>query len=81
MNDKRNMIRIELNLKKLDKERFVQGKHGTYIDLMLIPTPNNRFGSTHMIVHNLKKEERKPSEYLPPVGSATEFTGDVPLAA
>ena len=79
MNDKANMIRVELNLKKLDKERFIQGKAGTYCDLMLIPSPNNKFGSTHMVVHNLRKGERSPSEYRPPVGSATEFTGDSPL--
>lgn len=81
MKDKANMIRVELNLKKLDKNRFIEGKNGTYCDLMLIPTPNNRFGSTHMIVHNLKKDERMPKDYRPPVGSATEFTGDVPTPA
>ena len=81
MKDKGNLIRVELNLKKLDKDRFIEGRNGTYIDLMLIPTPNARFGTTHMIVHNLKKDERMPSEYRKPVGSATEFTGEIPIEA
>jgi len=76
-----NMIRIELNLKKLDKDRLIKGKNGTYIDLLLVPSPNNTFGSTHMIVHNLKKDERTRDQYRPPVGSATEFFGDLPQAA
>ena len=71
-----NIITLKIDVKKLDKSRFFQGKEDKdghtplYADLVLIPRKEvGRFGDTHMVKQSKKKDEKVE---LPIIGSATE---------
>ena len=53
------MISIKLDVNKIDKNRLFKGKQGTYLDAVLIETPNNQYGDDYMIVQSVSKEERE----------------------
>lgn len=52
------MISINLDVTKINKERLYKGVKGTYLDAILIPTPNSEYGD-YMIVESISKEERE----------------------
>lgn len=52
------MITIKINVSKIDKARLFKGEKGTYLDAILIPTPNDKYGQDYMIVESISKEER-----------------------
>ena len=71
-----NLISVKIDVKKLDKSRFFQGKpdkdgHAPlYADIILIPRKEvGKFGDTHLVKQSKKKDD--PAE-LPILGSATE---------
>jgi hypothetical protein len=71
-----NIIRVKIDVKKLDKTRFFQGKpdrngHAPlYADLVLLPRREpGQYGDTHMVKQDKKKGETVD---LPIIGSATE---------
>ena len=51
----------KINLAKVEKSKlFVSDKTGAiYLDVVLIETPNNEYGNSHMIVQQTTKEERE----------------------
>ena len=51
------MITLNIDVMKIDKERLYKGKKGTYLDAVLIETPNSEYGD-YMIVQSISKEER-----------------------
>lgn len=63
------IITMGVNLSLLDKSKFIKGKKGTYVDLVLIPTPNSEYGS-HMVKQNSTKEDREAGKKLPILGNA-----------
>ena len=53
------MISLKIDVTKIDKSRLFKGEKGTYLDAVLIETPNNQYGDDYMIVQSVSKEERE----------------------
>jgi len=53
-----NMITGKIDVKKIDKAKLYVGEKGTYLDVVLIDTPNGQYGD-YMIVQQISKEERE----------------------
>jgi hypothetical protein len=53
-----NTITARIDVTKIEKERLYKGEKGTYLDIVLIPTPNAKYKQTHMVVQSVSKEER-----------------------
>ncbi len=51
------MIKFKLNCSKIDKTKLFKGEKGTYLDAVMIETPNSEYGD-YMIVQEVSKEER-----------------------
>ena len=71
-----NLITVKLDLRKLDKARFFEGKPDAnghrplYADLVLIARKElGKYGDTHLVKQSKKKDE---AVELPIIGSATE---------
>lgn len=52
-------ISINVNVEKIDKERFFQGKKGRYMDLVLFETPDSEYGD-YMVKQRGEKGEKMP---------------------
>jgi hypothetical protein len=52
------MITIRIDVMKIDKKRLYKGQKGTYLDMVLIETPQSEFGN-YMVVESITKEERE----------------------
>ncbi len=65
------MISINIDCKKIEKARLVPGKKGeSYLDMILIPTPNSQYGNDYMVVQSVSKEERERKVRGPILGNA-----------
>jgi len=54
-----NIIRLKIDVTKIDKSRLFRGKKGVYLDAVLIPLRQpSDFGDTHIITQDVSKEER-----------------------
>lgn len=67
-------ISLKINRDKIDPKRLFKGERGTYLDAVLIPTPNNEHGNDFMIVQGVSKEEREAGVKGPIIGNA-KFIG------
>ena len=47
----------KIDVKKIVKSKLYQGEKGTYLDIVLIETPDNKFGNDYMIVQSTEKDE------------------------
>lgn len=54
----RTMKTGKIDVTKIDKNRLFKGEKGTYLDIVLIPTPENQYGD-YMIVQSVTKEEKE----------------------
>jgi hypothetical protein len=52
-------ISINVNVEKVEKERFFKGKTGLYMDLVLFETPDSEYGD-YMVKQRGEKGERMP---------------------
>ena len=52
------MITGKIDVLKINKDRLYKGKKGTYLSIVLIPTPNSEYGD-YMIKENVSKEDRE----------------------
>lgn len=52
-------ISINVNVEKIDKERFFKGKKGRYMDLVLFETPESEYGD-YMVKQRGEKGEKMP---------------------
>ena len=52
------MISLKIDVTKIEKQRLFKGEKGTYLNCVLIETPNSEY-SDYMIVQNVPKEERE----------------------
>jgi hypothetical protein len=71
-----NTITLKIDVRKLDKSRFFEGKEDAtghrplYADLVLFPKRElGKYGDTHMIVQSKRKDE---DIKMPIIGNATE---------
>lgn len=53
------MITARIDVTKIDKARLYKGKKGTYLDIVLVDTPDDQYGNSHMVVQSVSKEERQ----------------------
>lgn len=67
------MIKVSINLDKINKDWFFQGKHGKMLDLTIIPKKTEF--SDYMIVQDIPKAIRaeNPDMRGPIVGNGKEF--------
>ena len=68
------VLKVKINVEKIDKTKLFNGKKGTYLDIILIPTPDNQYENTHMAVQGVTKEERE-------AGIRGEILGNAELAS
>ena len=52
------MITGKIDVMKINKDRLYKGEKGTYLSIVLIPTPNSEYGD-YMIKENVSKEDRE----------------------
>ena len=64
------MITGKINVKLIDKSKLYVGQKGTYLDIVLIPTPDNQYGDDYMIVQQVSKEERESGKRGAVLGNA-----------
>jgi hypothetical protein len=64
-------ISININIDKVDKERFFKGKKGRYLDLVLFETPESEYGD-YLVKQRGDKDEKMPilgnGKYFKPKG-------------
>lgn len=65
-------ITISINLSKLDKSYFYEGKNGKYLNLAMFPNRDGAgtYGDTHYVVQDIPKEARDRGERGAIVGNA-----------
>jgi hypothetical protein len=70
-------ISINVNVEKVDKERFFKGKKGRYMDLVLFETPESEYGD-YMVKQRGDKGEKMPilgnGKYFKPKDGAAAKT-------
>lgn len=71
------MITIKLNVLAIEKSRLFKGAKGTYLDAVLIETPQSQYGD-YMIVQSVTKEEREQGIKGPILGNA-KIVGQKPV--
>lgn len=64
------IIRIKLDVTKIDKSALFKGSKGTYLDLSLVPTTNSQYGDDYMVTQDIGKERRQAGEKGPILGNA-----------
>lgn len=67
-----SLITARIDVTKLDKSRLYKGEKGTYLNVILIPTPGGEYGDW-MIKEDMTKEEREGGLQLPILGNAKEI--------
>ena len=65
----KELIKGSIDVLKINKEKLYKGKKGTYLNVVLIPTPNSDYGDW-MIVEEASEEERKGGEKGTILGNA-----------
>lgn len=63
------MISGRINTKKINKDRIYVGQKGSYLDFVLIETPNSQYGD-YMIVQSVSKDERLAGKKGEIIGNA-----------
>ncbi len=53
------MITAKINVSKIDKARLFKGEKGTYLDIVLVETPDSQYGDDYVIYQSVSKEERE----------------------
>jgi len=64
-----------IDVTKINKSRLFKGKKGTYLDFVIIDTPNSEYGDA-MIVESISKEERDAGNKGTILGNIKEFKKD-----
>ncbi len=52
-------ISLNINIDKVDKKKFFEGKKGRYLDLVLFETPESEYGD-YLVKQRGDKDERMP---------------------
>ena len=71
-----DIIKLSIDVTKIEKETLFKGKKGTYLNAALIPTPGNQYGDDYMIVQDISKEEREAGRKGNILGNAKLSTKD-----
>jgi hypothetical protein len=72
-------ISLNVNVDKVDKKRFFEGKKGRYMDLVLFETPDSEYGD-YMVKQRGEKGEKMPilgnGKYFKPKGKPAAKAGN-----
>jgi len=52
------MITVKIDVTKIDKNLLFKGAKGTYLDVVLFETPDDKFGNDYRVVQGVTKEAR-----------------------
>ncbi len=63
-------ITIKVDVSKIDKSKMFECKKGTYLDVVLIPTPGDKYGNDYMAVQGISLEEREAGQRGEILGNA-----------
>tara|TARA_R100001463_G_scaffold10301_1_gene30214 strand:+ start:629 stop:946 length:318 start_codon:yes stop_codon:yes gene_type:complete len=76
------ILRVKLDVRKIDKDRLFQGSKGTYLDAtILLRDDEDQYGQHGMIVQDVSKEERLAGEKGAILGNVTWAGTERPGAA
>ena len=64
------IVRVSINLDKIDEKFVVKGKKGRYLNVALINTPDSPYGNDYMASQDLTKEAREAGERGAILGNA-----------
>ncbi len=67
----------KIDVTKIDKERLFKATKATYLDIVLLPSQNSKYGDDFMIVQQVSKEERLAGKRGAILGNA-KFLGAKP---
>lgn len=71
MSTKAGILRLKIDVTKLDKSAFFKGNKGTYADItVLLKDEPDQYGNDGMIVQDVGKERREAGEKGPILGNA-----------
>lgn len=56
------MITAKLDVTKIDKAKLFKGEKGTYLDIILIETPDSKYGDDYVVKQSVTKEQREAGE-------------------
>jgi hypothetical protein len=86
------MITVRIDVTKIDKRFLFKGDKGTYLDVVLIETPTNKYGNDYMVKQDCGKDNRdtapilgnaktlrKPDTIDTPPAKIQEQTDDLPF--
>ncbi len=68
-------ITVKIDVTKIDKTRLFKGAKGTYLDLILLPSQESKFGDDFMVIQQVSKEERLAGKRGPILGNAKYLGG------
>lgn len=72
-------ISLSVNIDKIDKAKFFEGKKGRYLDLVLFETPDSDYGD-YLVKQRGTKDEKMPilgnGKYFKPKGKKGSEDGD-----
>ena len=77
------IIRIKIDVTKIDKARIFEGKKGKYIDVTLVPRKDgaDEYGNNYVAIQDVSKEERQAGAKGPILGNAKILDAKVQGAA
>lgn len=64
------MIKINIDVTKITKEKLFKGKKGTYLNAVLIETKDNQYGNDYVIVEDITEEEKNQGKKGQILGNA-----------
>lgn len=70
-------IRVKIDVSKIDKSQLFKGVKGTYLDLYLYPTPDDKYGNDFRVTQDVSKEARQAGQKGAILGNA-KFAGQKP---
>lgn len=53
------MITVKIDVTKIDKALLFKGEKGTYLDIVLWETPDDKFGNDYRVTQSVSKEARE----------------------
>lgn len=75
------VLTIKIDVTKILKDRLFAGQNGAkYLDAVLIPTPDSRYGDSHFIAQSVTKEERARGIKGPIIANSKMLGGRKPEA-
>ena len=76
-----NIITVKIDLNKVDEKHIFNGRNGArYLDIVLMPSRESKYGETHMAVQSVSKEMRDNGVRGAILGNATERGVSAPSA-